>query len=92
MSNSNYFGARILRGKKRRMLYFHASHIRVENGDLLLFMTRDGGEEYLYRAFARGAWQDVFAAHGLTGHELHEEHDVDETTGKDDRMPPQSPQ
>lgn len=88
MSNSNYFGARILRGKQRRMILFHASHIKVENGDLLLFRTRENGEEYLYRALARGTWQDVFAADGFHGDELHEEHDVDEATGKDARMPP----
>jgi hypothetical protein len=86
MSNLNYFGARILRGKQRRKIFFHASYIRVESGDLLLFRTREGGEEYLYRALARGTWQDVFSADGFNGDELHEEHDVDEATGKDARV------
>jgi hypothetical protein len=75
-----YFGARITRGKTRRLIYFQADGIRVENGDLLLLRVNDG-EEQVYRALARGTWQDVFAASVMSGSEVHEEHDVNAETG-----------
>jgi hypothetical protein len=80
--SKRYFGVRIIRAKKNHTVYVHADEIRVENGDLLLIEKRDE-KEVPYRAFARGIWQDVFAADEFNGDELHEVHDYDETTGKD---------
>jgi len=79
-----YYGVRIIRGKTRRTVYLVADRIRIENGDLLLIQERDGKEE-IYRAFARGTWFDVFGANCLDGSEIHEDHDVNDETGKDDR-------
>ena len=76
-----YFGARITRAGKRRKIYFSADSIRVENGDLLMMREQDG-KESVFRALARGTWQDVFAASCLDGMEVYEEHDMDEK-GKD---------
>lgn len=77
-----YYGARITRGKTRRKIYFTADDIRIQDCDLLMIRLREGKEE-VFRALARGTWQDVFGADVLDGSEVHEEHDIDEATGKD---------
>jgi len=79
-----YYGVRIVRGKKLRTIYFFADGIRVENGDLLLMDERSTPK--IHRAFARGTWLDVFSASCLDWSEVHEEHDYDDTTGKDARL------
>lgn len=87
-----YWGVRIVRNKKPRTLYVYADQIKIENGDLLLLghlknemngETNPGG--FLYRAFARGSWLDVFAASCMDGTECGEEHDIDDGTGNDAR-------
>ena len=88
-----YWGVRIIRNKKPRTLYVYADEIKVQDGDLLLFghlnnesngPTAPGG--FLFRSFARGAWQDVFAASCLDGNECSESHDIDTATGEDARV------
>ena len=89
MKNDRYFGVRINRDGKARTLYFHASRIQVQAGDLLLLRESEG-QERLFRALAAGTWKDVFEADGFNGDELFEEHDYDEATGKDERNPSSS--
>lgn len=83
-----YFGVRITRDKVSRILNVYADEIRIENGDLLLFGHRrdEPPATFLYRAFARGTWQDVHSASCMDGSELGEDHDVDVATGKDLRF------
>jgi hypothetical protein len=80
-----YWGIRILRAKKRRTLNVFADEIKVQDGDLLLYGHLSDGAKYLYRAFARGEWLDVFAASCLSGEEINEDHDIDDGTGVDAR-------
>ena len=84
-----YWGIRIIRNKTSRTLYVSADEIKIQDGDLLLFGRRNNEEtpaSFLFRSFARGTWQDVFAASCLGGDECSEHHDIDETTGKDARV------
>ena len=84
-----YWGIRIKRGNKPRTLYVHADKIQIQDGDLLLYghMNSESKEEggFLFRVFARGSWQDVFAASCMDGSECSESHDIDDVTGKDGR-------
>jgi hypothetical protein len=82
-----FWGVRIVRNKKRRLLNFYADKIEVRDGDLLLFghMTDQPEGSFLYRSLARGTWFDVFAASCLDGSECGEDHDIDEATGEDAR-------
>ena|SRR6266849_6851064 len=77
-----FWGIRVLRGKTQHTLRVFADEIRIQDGDLLLFGHMKGGEpaSFLYRAFSRGTWSDVFAASCLDGTECGEEYDVDEST------------
>jgi hypothetical protein len=83
-----YWGIRITRNKKPRTLYVHADRIQIQDGDLLLFGHLKSEEHkepasFLFRSFARGTWQDIFAADCLNGNECSESHDIDDATGKD---------
>lgn len=82
-----YWGVRIVRGKKNRDIHFHADKIEIRDGDLLLWghLHDEPASSFLYRVFARGTWQDVFAANVFDGTEIGEEHDVDVATGVDAR-------
>jgi hypothetical protein len=80
-----YWGIRITRSKKPRTLYVFADEIKVQDGDLLLYGHLADGTSYLYRSLARGTWQDVFAASCLSGEEMNEDHDFDESTHVDAR-------
>lgn len=80
-----YFGVRILRNKKRRLLYVYADKVTVEEGNLLLWRKKPNESPQVYRAFAPGSWLEFFAASCMDGDEMAEEHDYDEATGKDDR-------
>lgn len=80
-----YFGVRILRNKKPRLLYVYAERVTVEGGNLLLWRKKGDDAPQIYRAFAPGAWVEFFAASCIDGDEMAEEHDYDETTGKDAR-------
>ncbi len=85
-----YWGVRITRGRKKRTLFVHADRIEVRDGDLLLFGHMKNSQteagSFLFRSFAHGTWHDVFAASCLDGSECSEEHDYDDTTGKDLRV------
>lgn len=85
---ARYYGVRIVRAKKNRTVNFYADEIRVENGDLLLIALdeKHDGKEVVYRAFARGTWQDVYSANCMDGSEVGEEHDIDVATGEDARQ------
>lgn len=80
-----YWGVRIARMKKPRTLYVYADRIEVKDGDLLLYFNHSAKGETLHRAFARGTWQDIFAASCIDGTECGEEHDFDDATAKDAR-------
>jgi hypothetical protein len=83
-----FWGVRILRAKRNRTLHVYADEVRIQDGDLLLLgHMKDGApSSFLLRSFARGTWTDIFAASCLDGCELSEEHDVDDVTGRDDRV------
>jgi hypothetical protein len=77
-----YYGIRLKRGNTNRLIYVDADQIRVENGTLLL-CSDNNGTQVVYRAFAAGAWNEIFSADWSNGDELGEERDIDEATNKD---------